>query len=249
MKQIFLVWLLFMGFSLQLNSKSQNNRHTVKKGETLYSLSKKYGVTLSALAKANSISTRTEIKIGQRLLIPGLKTAKDIVRSYKPVAVPSTPDTPYREEDIRPRATLLTTDLPKPVATKPKTEATPVSKPAVVTPELKTTSSNAAEYPEIFNQYAMHGFKIRRNRGTANYLTEGTSGNQNLAFYNDAEMGSLIRVTNLLNQKTIFVKVVGKVPPIDAGNEVIVKLSNKAAQDLEVGEEKFLVEVASYRSE
>jgi murein DD-endopeptidase MepM/ murein hydrolase activator NlpD len=246
MKQIFLVVLLFIGFSLQLSSKGQSDRHTVKKGETLYSLSKKYGVTLSELAKANSISTRTEIKIGQRLLIPGLKGKKDAPKAYKPVSVPSTPDTPWREEDIRPRTTLVTTQSARPIAVeKPKAVIVP-AKPAVIPADLKTISSNPAEYPDIFNQYPAQGYKIKRNRGTANYLADGTSGNQNLAFYNDAEIGSLIRVTNLMNQKTIFVKVVGKVPPADLANEIIVKLSDKAAQDLEAKDSKFLVEIASY---
>jgi hypothetical protein len=49
-----------------------------------------------------------------------------------------------------------------------------------------------------------------------------------------------------MNHKTVFVKVIGKVPPIDASSEVTVKLSNKAAQDLGAVDDKFLVEVASF---
>ena len=32
-----------------------------------------------------------------------------------------------------------------------------------------------------------------------------------------------------INNKTIFVKVIGKVPPVDAGNEIILKLSRPRA--------------------
>jgi len=45
--------------------------HVVRKGETLSGLSRKYGLTLSELAVANKLTTRTKIKIGQRLVIPG----------------------------------------------------------------------------------------------------------------------------------------------------------------------------------
>jgi len=49
-----------------------------------------------------------------------------------------------------------------------------------------------------------------------------------------------------MNHKTVFVKVVGKVPPMDASSDITVKLSSKAAKDLGALDEKFLVEVASF---
>lgn len=44
-------------------------RHTVAKGETLYSLSRRYGVTVRDIQKANGISSTT-IRDGQSLAIP-----------------------------------------------------------------------------------------------------------------------------------------------------------------------------------
>lgn len=43
--------------------------HTVQKGETLYSISKKYSTTVQSIADANKIDG-TDIKIGQKLVIP-----------------------------------------------------------------------------------------------------------------------------------------------------------------------------------
>lgn len=45
--------------------------HTVVKGETLYRISKKYGVSVSELMRANSISDVTQLEVGQNLVIPG----------------------------------------------------------------------------------------------------------------------------------------------------------------------------------
>ena len=238
MKKLLMVSLLIAVFSFQLNSIAPLNKHVVKKGDTLYSISKQYKITVAEISKANAITANSGIKIGQTLLIPTKGNAKAQAINYKPMAVPSTPDTPYREEDIRPRAAMI--EKPQPVAE--------IAKPIIVTEGLRTTSTNVEEYPVIFNQYSIHGYKIKRNKGAANYLSDITSGNQHLAFYNDAETGSVIRVTNLMNQKTIFVKVIGRVPPVDAGNEIAVKLSSKAAQDLGAADEKFLVEVASFSS-
>jgi len=42
--------------------------HTVKKGETLYSISRKYKITVQQLKKSNNLSGNT-ISIGQKLII------------------------------------------------------------------------------------------------------------------------------------------------------------------------------------
>lgn len=44
--------------------------HRVARGETLWSISRRYGVELSELARANGISDATPIEVGQRLRIP-----------------------------------------------------------------------------------------------------------------------------------------------------------------------------------
>lgn len=43
--------------------------HTVKKGETIYSIAKKYNVSVTQIAELNNISTQHKVKIGEKLLI------------------------------------------------------------------------------------------------------------------------------------------------------------------------------------
>lgn len=45
--------------------------YTVERGDSLWSISKKYGLTVAELAKANSISAGTAIRPGRKLIIPG----------------------------------------------------------------------------------------------------------------------------------------------------------------------------------
>ncbi len=50
------------------------SRHTVKKGETLLSISKKLKVSRADLAEANYLSTKANLKAGQQLIIPRAPT-------------------------------------------------------------------------------------------------------------------------------------------------------------------------------
>ena len=69
-KQIFsLLAILFVSFSVYAQ---ENNiiRHTVNKGQTLYSISKIYGTTVEEIVKMNPESATT-LSVGQQLIIPG----------------------------------------------------------------------------------------------------------------------------------------------------------------------------------
>lgn len=50
--------------------KPKSTIHSVRKGDTLYGLAKRYGTTVGALQRANSIKGST-IRIGQKIKIPG----------------------------------------------------------------------------------------------------------------------------------------------------------------------------------
>ncbi len=59
--------------------------HTVKRGETLWRISKTYGVELQEVAEINNIKDPTEIKAGARIFIPGAAKVRKVV-PYKPPA-------------------------------------------------------------------------------------------------------------------------------------------------------------------
>ncbi|MGP4060541.1 LysM peptidoglycan-binding domain-containing protein [Halobacillus sp. H74] len=64
-----------LGYSFVTVSELLFNTHTVITGDTLYSISKKYGVSLDQLAKANGIVNPALIRVGQVLVIPQEKQA------------------------------------------------------------------------------------------------------------------------------------------------------------------------------
>ncbi len=79
-------------------------QHTVTHGETLYSISRLYGISPQAIAQANGLHNPDNIYITQRLLIP---TATDAV-TYQPIVQPN--DAPqYTTEPGRPTSHIVTT--------------------------------------------------------------------------------------------------------------------------------------------
>lgn len=57
--------------------------HVVVKGETFYSISRSYGITVDELLKANNLETGAVLKVGQKLSIPGKDDASsEAVESY-----------------------------------------------------------------------------------------------------------------------------------------------------------------------
>ncbi|MGE6492291.1 LysM peptidoglycan-binding domain-containing protein [Exiguobacterium sp. NPDC077395] len=56
---------------LAYQNTSTNKTYTVKSDDTLYSIARTYGVTVSALAAANNITNYSLIYVGQVLIIPG----------------------------------------------------------------------------------------------------------------------------------------------------------------------------------
>lgn len=53
--------------------------HTVKRRETLWRIAKTYGVNLQTLAEINNIDDPAQIKVGQKLFIPGATKIKTII--------------------------------------------------------------------------------------------------------------------------------------------------------------------------
>jgi LysM repeat protein len=72
---------LKIGQKLMLPSKKDpqiNQRyHTVQSGETLYSLSKKYKLSVAQIKAANNMQPNEHIKLGQRLAMPELELTKN----------------------------------------------------------------------------------------------------------------------------------------------------------------------------
>jgi membrane-bound lytic murein transglycosylase D len=77
-------------------------RHTVRQGETLASLARRYGTTTSTLQEANQLGRRTTIRVGTSLIIPTKgATAALSVPQAEPESTPDAPPASKRKEVYR----------------------------------------------------------------------------------------------------------------------------------------------------
>jgi LysM repeat protein len=61
---------VFVLFLCAAEARADGGTHTVRAGDTLAKIARQYGVSATALARANGISNANFIRIGQRLVIP-----------------------------------------------------------------------------------------------------------------------------------------------------------------------------------
>jgi murein DD-endopeptidase MepM/ murein hydrolase activator NlpD len=87
------VILLFSLFLLPILLFADYKYHTVRKGDTLYALSKRYGVTVAQIQKLNNMSG-TNLSIGQRLKIKEIPKAKPKPPPPPPAAEPAPAEQP-----------------------------------------------------------------------------------------------------------------------------------------------------------
>lgn len=90
----FIIIILLTAVSFSLSAQPAS--HTLQQGETLYSLSRKYGVSVSEIMNANSISSPENLSVGSRLIIPGLTSQNTVNNLRKSEYIVQKGDTFYR---------------------------------------------------------------------------------------------------------------------------------------------------------
>ncbi len=182
--------------------------HTVQAGETLFSISKKYGIALELIKEWNGLASN-ELKVGQKLFVS------------QPM---------YKAAVLQPSET---TAQPDSFDRQPKTMegTTPVKTSQVIVTPAETLGSTS----EV------------KESGLAE-LIEGTEANRKyLALHRTAPVGTILKVRNEMNNREVFVRVIGKLPDTALNDKLIIKLSKSAYDRLGAIDPRFRVEVTYYR--
>lgn len=218
--------------------------HVVTEKQTMYAISKLYNVTVADIQSWNHLADNN-IKVGSVLLIRSNTNANNIP--------PAKVMTPVVEQVIP----VKEVKAPKPevvqpveVAVKEKVNTTPV----LPEPAVRENSSNASmnvqgQLEDAYIQDKNRGKSLMTSRGTITWInTENAKMSDSFfGLHKTAPIGSIVRVTNLVNKRVVFVKVIGKLPETSDNLNIVLRLSAAAKKALLLNGDKAYVDIEYYQ--
>jgi murein DD-endopeptidase MepM/ murein hydrolase activator NlpD len=106
-----------------------NHVHVIAPGETLMKLTRQYNRSLSEIANANNIPPHTMVKVGDRIVIPGVRVTQQAAAPRIPAAT-AQPKRPVAAQPQPPKVAAVQTTVPSPTTARLLTPADPEPAPA-----------------------------------------------------------------------------------------------------------------------
>ena len=197
----------------EVPAKASSLTHTVEQGETMYAISKKYGITIQQIKDWNYL-TSNELKPGQVIFV---KERQGVVTAGNPTSTGSPTQTTSTTSSQTVSSTTSNNSNSNPTATIPIQPVTSV----IGNDEIHET-----------------GMVM---------MLDGTEGNRKyFAQHRTAKIGTILHVKNNTNHREVFVRVVGKLGPT-APSDVVLQISQSAYEKLDGGSNKYPVEVIYFK--
>jgi LysM repeat protein len=226
--------------------------HTVQSGETLYRLGVNYNkVALASLKKWNHLQSDA-MSVGTPMIVGYLKVdkAQSSLANAKTNVTNEVAATPQKEEKSVAKTPEVIAQsapeqkVPEPVQ-KEKTETTPVQteQPKTTLTTVNTKSNinfSGGYFKNLYDQQTANKPAVSKS-GSAGVF-KSTSGWQDGKYYcfnNDAEPGTVLKVTDNATGKSVYAKVLDAIPDIKQNSGLSIVISNAASEELGVGENKF----------
>lgn len=203
------------------NIPESGNRktHTVAESQTLYSISRMYGVTTDQIINWNNLSS-SNLSIGQ-VLIVSASSEKEVAKNSS--MLPAAGST----------ASSSNTVNAAPVEEKISKSTSPiVVAPATVKDEQIDLERIEAPVEKVIQ------------KGLAEVIADTENTKKYLAMHRDAPIGTIMQVKNEMNNQTVFVRVVGPIQPTGDNGKIILMISKKAFDRLGAVDNRFPVEVS-----
>lgn len=207
--------------------------HTVQEGETLYAISRAYGVKVDSLKMLNRLSDES-ISLDQTLLIKEKELKGTPAVVVKGVSMPNT-------------------DKPESVARKNKGEGEESTEEDITesdSKERKLTRAEALEKEKervkairAEEKKALSEYEKSVENGFAATIPGRTDTQKFLALHRTAPIGTIMQIRNEMNNISVFVRVVGKLPATGMNDKVTIRISQAAYEKLGGINERFPVEI------
>jgi len=110
----------------------------------------------------------------------------------------------------------------------------------------KMPADTMSEGQRLFADQTQNGVVVVEEKGTAAFFPRAGKSENGIyfAFHNVARRGTIIRIYNPGTDKTVYAKVIGKIPTRDIFHNALLGLSADAKAELETGGEKVWCEIS-----
>ncbi|RFS19737.1 LysM peptidoglycan-binding domain-containing protein [Chitinophaga silvatica] len=222
--------------------------HKVSDKETLYRVSVNYNkVAIDNIRSWNNLSG-DGLKKDTYIIIGYLKAAGAPPDKEEPVVAKV--DAPKEKKVVQERITTdpygdgNLDDVPSKSESKPQpaTESEPASS-VVVAPPAPVPAASNKDFEQLYMEQTSNGKKAATEKGPGTWF-KSNAVNKYYALHNTAPRGTIIKVTNPLNGKSIYAKVLDVIPQIKPNAGLIIKLSDAAMEALGSNETKFYCELS-----
>lgn len=161
--------------------------------------------------------------------------------SYSPRTVVSRPEV----ISVPAAEAAATVNVSNAEATGTTTVITEVENPAPVKPALNLPRSNRAQYIDVRDNPGAKQFIEEKGMAKVLDTSIGSMGSY-YCLHSSAPKGTILRVQNPVNNYTIYVEVLGKLPNTGSNENAILKLSKNSVEALNALDHQFLVECEYY---
>lgn len=246
--------------------------YKVSAGETAYAVSRKYAIAFKDLSAANSGVDMGALKAGQEILVPGNFAAKvtpvtktepvvtkNEVVVNEPIVEPKVVETePEPKAHVIEKAVKTETQA-EIIKEEPVVAADPVAADPAMLSEgdltvepVVETADKTKSFAQLYAGYLSTDMIATSEKGVATWIENNgiqTANDRFYALHSTAPIGSIVKVRNLMNNRTIYAKVIGSLSESEKQEKVLIKLSAGAAERLNVLDNRFVVEMTYYLAE
>ena len=236
--------------------------HTIAQQQTLYKISRFYGVSIAKILALNPTKTETTLSIGDEITIPipnkairRFRNKKFNPKKYIPLYYRvKSGDTVYgiaKRAFRMPIDTLAArNDIKNGISPGQLLHVGWISLTGV--PKAKGNTTHHPLAGKVYREKQQFlakakGKRIRKQRGAAYWKKTKSKSTKLYALHDYAPIGSTIEVTNPMSKMTLYVKVIGRINHRVTPSSTKVVLSPAAANYLGALNAKFYTEIEYYK--
>lgn len=202
--------------------------YIVQPGETAFAIATRYGIPVARLQDLNHLQNN-QIHSGQTLKLTsgGAEPASKAKEPADEQDTPAPKQNPAQNhapvQNIPQTATRAAIDTPKPGV-----------KPAEV---ILPAAEQPATAGHITREYKEEGVGLWLNNNDLNQA-------RSVGLHRSAPVGTIVKVTNPMSRKSIFIKVVGSFPETADSKDALIVISKSAAELIGALDARFRVELS-----